>query len=217
VLALRVHDLVASGGTRWPFSRRSGRRRHGASEHHDGAYERRVGRNRRLAASPSLRTRWSDRRAPRLLHPRQMCQLLQKRRTCFPLKPKPDELEDDESGQSRCRRNQEVALENDCACQARLACSTWASHRSGESEPSIDLGDAPMLGARPGLSCSGVGASFSSYAGRDSVVARSVVVAGMHPGRAGGPLMTSESRVSTAEIARASAIASNGNSVARSG
>ncbi len=57
------------------------------------------------------------------------------------------------------------------------------------------LGEASMLGARPGLSCSGEGAVFSAGNGRDLVVARSVVIAGMHPGRrVGGPFMTSESR-----------------------
>jgi hypothetical protein len=45
-----------------------------------------------------------------------------------------------------------------------------------------------MLGARPGLICSGVDADFSLATGKDSVIARSVVVAGMHPGRAADPL-----------------------------
>src|SRR5260370_41436025 len=65
-----------------------------------------------------------------------------------------------------------------------------------------------MLGARPGLICSGVEGDFSLATGKDSVLARSLVIAGMHPGRAGGPLRTSESRVSTAEIARPSQVPS---------
>src|SRR5215470_13355489 len=47
------------------------------------------------------------------------------------------------------------------------------------------LGDAFMLGASPGLICSGVAAGFAVSSGSDTGVACSVVVAGMHPGRAG--------------------------------
>ena len=51
------------------------------------------------------------------------------------------------------------------------------------------FGGAFMLGASPGLISSGV-AAFTVSAGRDSGVARSVVVAGMHPGRAGADAQT---------------------------
>src|SRR6516162_3781537 len=64
------------------------------------------------------------------------------------------------------------------------------------------LGDALMPGARPGLICSGVGTDFGSSTGSDAGVARSVVVAGMHPGRAGGPSSTSKSRVTISATAR---------------
>ena len=52
-----------------------------------------------------------------------------------------------------------------------------------------------MPGASPGLISSGVAADFAVSPGRNSGVARSVVIAGIHPGRAGGPVRTSESRV----------------------
>ena len=66
------------------------------------------------------------------------------------------------------------------------------------------LGDAFMLGASPGLICSGVASGFAVSTGRDSGVARSVVVAGMQPGRAGGLIRTSDSRVVTSAMARSS-------------
>jgi hypothetical protein len=44
------------------------------------------------------------------------------------------------------------------------------------------LGFASIPGARPGLICSGVRAGSSLGTGSDCVIARSVVVAGMHPG-----------------------------------
>jgi hypothetical protein len=64
------------------------------------------------------------------------------------------------------------------------------------------LGDAFMLGASPGLICSGVAVDFVVSTGRDSGVACSVVIAGMHPGRAGGLIRTSDKRLSTAARAR---------------
>ena len=66
------------------------------------------------------------------------------------------------------------------------------------------LGDAFMLGASPGLISSGVAPDFDVSAGRDSGVARSVVIAGMHPGRAGRLVRTSDSRVPTSAMARSS-------------
>jgi hypothetical protein len=66
------------------------------------------------------------------------------------------------------------------------------------------LGGAFTLGASPGLISSGVAADFAVSAGRTSGVARSLVVAGMHPGRAGGPVRTSDSRVPTSAKARSS-------------
>ena len=65
------------------------------------------------------------------------------------------------------------------------------------------LGGAFMLGASPGLISSGDVPGFTVSAGRDSGVARSVVVAGMHPGLAGGLMRTSDNRVSIAAMARA--------------
>src|SRR6516165_4387935 len=65
-------------------------------------------------------------------------------------------------------------------------------------------GGAFMLGASPGLICSGVAPDFAVFTGRDSGVACSVVVAGMHPGLAGGLMRTSDKRVSVAAMARAS-------------
>src|SRR5215510_9609418 len=68
------------------------------------------------------------------------------------------------------------------------------------------LGDAFMLGASPGLICSGVAPDVAVSVGRVSGVACSVVVEGMHPGRAGGPSSTSESRVLTAATARSNQV-----------
>ena len=66
------------------------------------------------------------------------------------------------------------------------------------------LGDVFMLGASPGLISSGVALDFAASAGRDSGVACSVVIAGMHPGLAGGLIRTSDSRVATSAMARSS-------------
>ena len=45
-----------------------------------------------------------------------------------------------------------------------------------------------------------MGADFCSSTGSDAGVARSVVVAGMHPGRAGGPSSTSKRRFILASV-----------------
>jgi hypothetical protein len=64
------------------------------------------------------------------------------------------------------------------------------------------LGEALMLGASPGLICSGVASGIAVSTVRDSGIVCSVVVAGMHPGLAGGPIRISESLVATAATAR---------------
>src|SRR5271154_4721872 len=66
------------------------------------------------------------------------------------------------------------------------------------------FGDPATLGARPGLSWSGAGADSSLSTGSDVGFARSVVVAGMQAGRAGGPSNTSETCALTAAIVRSS-------------
>src|SRR5271165_4236390 len=66
------------------------------------------------------------------------------------------------------------------------------------------LGDLAMPGARPGLISSGVAADFAVSPGRNCGVARSVVDAGIHPGRAGGLIRTSDSRVATSATVRSS-------------
>src|SRR5438876_896424 len=82
--------------------------------------------------------------------------------------------------------------------------AVFALYIVGHDQLRLFLGDASRLGASPGLICSGLGAGFCLSTGMDSGFARSVVVAGMHPGRAGGPLSTSDNLASTAAIARSS-------------
>ena len=57
-------------------------------------------------------------------------------------------------------------------------------------------------GIRPGLICSGIKVGCAWVAGSDCVCPRSVVIAGMHPGRADGPLKTSEKLLATAALKR---------------
>src|SRR5262245_55028439 len=63
-------------------------------------------------------------------------------------------------------------------------------------------GEALMPGARPGLISSGVRLGCARVAGSDCVGPCSVVIAGMHPGRADGPLKTSERLLATAALKR---------------
>src|SRR5215831_659379 len=63
-------------------------------------------------------------------------------------------------------------------------------------------GETFKPGAKPGLISSGVRLGCAWAAGSDCVGPRSVVIAGMHPGRPDGPLKTSERLVVTSRLKR---------------